>query len=776
MVSAVDVKFRLSGGASNTTKSASVGGVISTAAGGVILTATPLNLFLGIPANDTVLGKVYYRCIYVKNEHATETMKECSFFMQSNTPNNDTSVDWALGTSPINGTEQGPFSDQNTSPANVTWIGIQNSAPTIANIGDLKAGEYKSIWIRLTLNANSSDYKNDNAVFLFRAKVVTGGSSTGGSGEGGTDISVDDFGIRKIYPTLSGGRTYNSNWHTATSHQWDSAAQTYGQLDPQDSMADLVSPSTCRAIVDSTTKTLQADTNSDRNSWRYYIKDPADTETSSTWKWSESTEITVYYKAISDFEGGSIHVHCRIMGPTEHWLAISHCGAAGHEYSYEIKKNGVNQFRKEEVHVGGDAGGYADNIEFPDTNAPYNTWIGMKLTTQLQSGKMKIQAWKDTTDGFNGGTWVKAGEIIDDGTNWTLPEGEAVDNYNGLPAGSGNCTKISPIDCALTMDCSAVGLRVDNTKVQFKKFSVREIDPTSTGSGGSGGGTTGGGGTTPPTPPPPTPDAFNFVSTGDWDANSMTKKVVASMEAENPEFCVDLGDHAYTASQSSWLSVLKSLKDKMIATVGNHDSTNTVKSQFGYSSIPYSVTKQNVHFLVLNTETSMSSGSSQYNFVLEDLKKAKNDANVDWIVVSMHKPFYTADSDHGPNENGQVDAFAQMFDTYKVDLVLTGHIHNIQRTFPVVYNPASKLNPTVADDGPGPYTKGEGRIYIICGGGGHDSGSALYPIDSDEAFNAYADDNNNGYVNVAFSGVNNSVMTVTIKNQNGDPLDTFVVQ
>ena len=73
--------------------------------------------------------------------------------------------------------------------------------------------------------------------------------------------------------------------------------------------------------------------------------------------------------------------------------------------------------------------------------------------------------------------WIKAGEILDDGTNWELPSQDDVDNYTALPAGTGNCAKIPVMDQPLNMDCSAVGLRVDNTLVHFKKFSVREIDP-----------------------------------------------------------------------------------------------------------------------------------------------------------------------------------------------------------------------------------------------------------------------------------------------------------
>jgi len=178
--------------------------------------------------------------------------------------------------------------------------------------------------------------------------------------------------------------------------------------------------------------------------------------------------------------GGTIHVHCRLMGPGEHWNAITDanpnaCPAAGHEYSFEIKDNGTIQLRKEEAHLETTPDGYAVSQISDTDSAPYNQWIGMKLVCQKQGSNMKVEGWRDMSDGASGGNWIKMIEILDDGTNWKLPSG-AVSAFNALPTGSGNCVKISPIDRILDMPGSACGLRVDNTKVNFKKFSIREIN------------------------------------------------------------------------------------------------------------------------------------------------------------------------------------------------------------------------------------------------------------------------------------------------------------
>jgi predicted phosphodiesterase len=463
------VEGYLSGGAANTSKAASLGGARSTAGGGLMVFASPNNLFAAIPANDTVLGKVYYRCFYIRNDDGVETVKAASFFLQSGPDNPErTKMEWALGTSAINGTEQ-TIANETTAPTGVTWVQVQNQPPAVPNIGDLAPSAYKAIWCKLTLFANaSSNKRNDAAVFIVRGKTAVAGAPTP-------------------------------------------------------------------------------------------VPDP----------------------------------------------------------------------------------------------------------------------------------------------------------------------------------------------------------------GGGGGGTT----------PPPTPTNFKIVACGDWDARDMTKKVVAGMEAENAQVCVDTADHAYNASQSAWLSVLKSLKAKMIATVGNHDDTNTVRNQFGLAAIPYSIDKENVHFLVLNTEASMGSGSNQRTFVKADLKAARENPNIDWIIVSCHKPFYTTGEGnvHGPNENGQTTAFGADFDTYKVDLVLNGHNHNMERTYPVTFNSSSVTNPNIAQSGAGPYTKGNGTVFCVIGTGGHDSGGSLYQL-SPDSFDAFTDDNHNGYVLIELSGATNNVMTVTYKDENGDELHKFVIQ
>jgi predicted phosphodiesterase len=656
-------------------------------------------------------------------------------------------------------------------PVGITWIpaGVEPSTP---NIGQLNHGQYIPIWVWWHIEANALAGIDDTAIFNFTFFITSSGSGDPGTGGEGT-VTIDDFGVRKIYATKTGGRVYNSNWHTATTHQWDgTSGQDFDNLDPQDPMADLVCPATNRAKVDADLKVLIATTNADKNSWRYYVKDPGDDATSSTWKWSESLEITVYYKAISDYSGGSIHVHCRIMGPTEHWLALNTCSGAGHEYSYEIKKNLVNQFRKEEFHVEPDSG-YCNNIEFQDQTAPYNQWIGMKLVTKKQSStSMKIEAWKDTTDGLNGGTWVKKGDMLDDGTNWKLPSQADIDNYTSLPAGTGNCAKIPTMDQALTMTASAVGLRVDNTLVHFKKFSVREIDPDDVGSGGGTGGGGGGGGN-----PPPATTEWSMAFIGDEGCGSTTNKV--RDQCKDYDYTVSVGDHAY-ASASCWTSTFSPLKPNFNGAYGNHEYSESggiapYKTFFGHDKTYFSFNFQNVHILVLDSNASKidnDPGSAQYVFATNDLTAAFNNSAIDWIFVVWHHPMFGSTSSHSYNDGNMTTNYHKLCTDHKVAFVFTGHNHNWQRSKKVAFNSGSPTNPTVIS-GTSPYANDTtGLIHVVTGTSGHDTGSALYSLSSQPSFQAYQNRTHNGIYEVLASN-NGKTLTCSFVDIDGSKFDTI---
>lgn len=104
----------------------------------------------------------------------------------------------------------------------------------------------------------------------------------------------------------------------------------------------------------------------------------------------------------------------------------------------------------------------------------------------------------------------------------------------------------------------------------------------------------------------------------------------------------------------------------------------------GYYSYDYG----NAHFIVLETHATGKDGKRifeadniQLNWLKEDLQQNKQD----WTIVYFHFPLYTKgsyDSDVNPDLIKLRETLAPIFDKYKVDLVLSGHSHTMERSKP----------------------------------------------------------------------------------------------
>lgn len=152
-----DIQLRLSGGASNSIPDASLGGVISSTNMGTGLH----NLFDVVSSAESSAGDTEYRCFYVHNAHATLTMQNSVIWIQSNTTSADTSIEIALGSSAVNGTEQ-TIANENTAPTGVTFS-APSSFGTAFSIGDIPAGQHKAVWIKRIVNASAAAYNDDSA-------------------------------------------------------------------------------------------------------------------------------------------------------------------------------------------------------------------------------------------------------------------------------------------------------------------------------------------------------------------------------------------------------------------------------------------------------------------------------------------------------------------------------------------------------------------------------------------------------------------------------------
>ncbi len=155
-----DITFRLSGGASNTNVNLSIGGVMSSTAwaGGVLH-----DLFEVISGDENAASTVDYRCVYVRNGHATlQWGPNIKAWLSAVTAGG---ADLAIGLDPA-GVGNGSTTGVAATPANETTAptGVTFSAPTTKATGlapaNVAAGSVFALWVRRTAT-NCAAASND---------------------------------------------------------------------------------------------------------------------------------------------------------------------------------------------------------------------------------------------------------------------------------------------------------------------------------------------------------------------------------------------------------------------------------------------------------------------------------------------------------------------------------------------------------------------------------------------------------------------------------------
>lgn len=140
----------------------------------------------------------------------------------------------------------------------------------------------------------------------------------------------------------------------------------------------------------------------------------------------------------------------------------------------------------------------------------------------------------------------------------------------------------------------------------------------------------------------------------------------------------------------------------------------------------YSFDYANIHFVSISTETDfpnapegMASFGNQLQWLEQDLAKANQRRDTHpWIIVGGHRPIYCSSwgfelhgNPIGIAANIQ-KAFEEILYRYKVDLVLTGHVHAYERMWPVYRNKSTGYN----------YDDPKSPVYIVVGTAGSTEG------------------------------------------------------
>jgi predicted MPP superfamily phosphohydrolase len=270
---------------------------------------------------------------------------------------------------------------------------------------------------------------------------------------------------------------------------------------------------------------------------------------------------------------------------------------------------------------------------------------------------------------------------------------------------------------------------------------------------------------------------INIVATGDWGCTKNTEATINNTKSKNPELLLALGDYSYQKTAACWLNLIKPLDSVTKINIGNHDDESDSLSQeylnhFGLSKQYYSYNIQDIHILTMATEGTSSIGSKQYDFVVKDLETAATDSKIKWIIVNLHIPLYASPNTCGEStcagDKSLRDTYHPLFDKYGVDLVLEGHVHDYQRSYPIKYNIQDPAKPLVTNPSKNSYNDPEGEIYAIVGTGGVN----LHGLSGKSSFIASQQDSKFGVLDLHFNGDNLGAKFVS---NDGKIMDQFSI-
>ncbi len=276
---------------------------------------------------------------------------------------------------------------------------------------------------------------------------------------------------------------------------------------------------------------------------------------------------------------------------------------------------------------------------------------------------------------------------------------------------------------------------------------------------------------------PPSTQSVHFAAFGDFGTGSSGEAALSkAVEAANPELVVTLGDNAYesgTAQEvqdhifapfASWLP-----KIPFYPALGNHEYvTNYAQPSLDAFYLPTNNPKQSeryysfdwgfVHFAVLDSSCAVGYDTGGKCTQAEQTAWLKTDlaaSTAPWKIVAFHHPPWSTGASHGSELNMR-HAFAPIMEQYGVDLVLTGHDHDYERSQPMI------------GDGIAPAGQ-KGIVYLVVGTGS--AGSAGFS-GSQPSWSVYRNASVVGYFDAQVQG---GTLTGRMVDTSGKTIDTFTL-
>lgn len=185
--------------------------------------------------------------------------------------------------------------------------------------------------------------------------------------------------------------------------------------------------------------------------------------------------------------------------------------------------------------------------------------------------------------------------------------------------------------------------------------------------------------------PPAEDKTFTFAGIADHQTyKDITSQTFYLVKKEKPDCIVSAGDMLENGKVINWranfferISIFKGIP--FAAAEGNNDTgSNLFASYLALENRWYSCLYGNTRFIFLDSNLPMRSDAEQILWLEETLKKNTSR----WTVVIYHHSSYnSSEPDMSMLKNRAV--ISELFEKYKVNLVLNGHVHFYDRTQPI---------------------------------------------------------------------------------------------
>jgi len=215
-------------------------------------------------------------------------------------------------------------------------------------------------------------------------------------------------------------------------------------------------------------------------------------------------------------------------------------------------------------------------------------------------------------------------------------------------------------------------------------------------------------------------DSFTFIAIGDTQSQAEVVKRISDLAfMHRPNLIIHAGDLVTTGTNKThWTNHFFPAMQPLISRVpfmpvlGNHEQD--AQHYYDYMDLPqpemyYSFIFGSAEFFMIDGNRKLSEGSKQ----LKWLEGALSQSIATWKFAVLHQPPYTSDSnDYGDTYrttstrgDTNVKNIISLLEKYGVDICFSGHVHDYERTFPILNGKVTPLH-----DG--------GVMYVTTAGGG----------------------------------------------------------